>query len=392
MTKTGFFKRSLAFALMVILTGACAKTDSAEENAAEKTPEQIEGEWIEETLHEMTPEEKIGQMIMMDFRSNDDGTPMTELSEKAAKEITEYHLGGVILFAENLDTAEQTKALTAQMQEAADLPLFIGIDEEGGIVSRLDKSNIPHEEIPSAALMEGDISQAEAAGSTIGRELKELGVNVDFAPVADIYTNPENTVIGERAFGTDAQTVSDMASAFAAGLEAEGVLAAAKHFPGHGDTATDSHYGVAMAEQTLEELQAEEFLPFQRLIEDGISFVMVGHITTPNATEDGLPASLSAQTMGLLRQELGFDGIIITDAMNMGAITEAFSPAESAVMAVEAGADIVLMPADLEEAYDGLLTAVSSGEIIEERLDESLRRILKVKYEAGLLEAQMGEN
>lgn len=391
MSKTGFFRRGLAFALTAFLLGGCAAADSTEESAAEKTPEQIKTEWIEETLADMTLEEKIGQMIMMDFRSHEDGTPMTELSEEAAEEIEGYHLGGVILFAENLDTAEQTKALTEQMQEAAELPLLIGIDEEGGIVSRLDKSNIPHEQIPSAAMMAGDTAQAEAAGRTIGSELKELGINVDFAPVADIYTNPENTVIGERAFGTDAQTVSDMASAFAAGLAEEGVLAVAKHFPGHGDTATDSHYGVAMAEQTLEELRAEEFLPFQRLIDEGIPFVMAGHITTPNATDDGLPASLSAQILGLLRQELGFEGIIITDAMNMGAITEAFSPGESAVMAVEAGVDIILMPANLEEACQGLLEAVSSGEITEERLEESVRRILEVKYEAGLLEEQIGE-
>lgn len=385
MKKRSLFRRGAALALAMALLGGCAPKEAAvSEETAEKTPEEIRAEWIEETLEDMTTEEKIGQMIMMDFRNNDDGTPMTELSQEAAEEIAAYHLGGVILFAENLDTAEQTKTLTEKMQETAELPLFIGIDEEGGIVSRLDKSNIPHEEIPSAALMEGDTARAEEAGRTIGRELRELGINVDFAPVADIYTNPDNTVIGERAFGTDAQTVSDMAAAFAAGLAEEGILAAAKHFPGHGDTATDSHYGVAMAEQTLEELRAEEFLPFQRLIEEGIPFVMAGHITTPNATEDGLPASLSAQTLALLRQELGFEGIIITDAMNMGAITEAFSPAESAVMAVEAGADMVLMPADLEEAFRGLEEAVTSGEITEERLEESVRRILAEKYDAGL--------
>ena len=385
MKKRSLFRRGAALALAMALLGGCApKEEAVSEETTEKTPEEIRAEWIEETLEDMTTEEKIGQMIMMDFRSNADGTPMTELSQEAAEEIAAYHLGGVILFAENLDTAEQTKTLTEKMQEAAALPLFIGIDEEGGIVSRLDKSNIPHEEIPSAALMEGDTARAEEAGRTIGRELRELGINVDFAPVADIYTNPDNTVIGERAFGTDAQTVSDMAAAFAAGLAEEGILAAAKHFPGHGDTATDSHYGVAMAEQTLEELRAVEFLPFQRLIEEGIPFVMAGHITTPNATEDGLPASLSAQTLALLRQELGFEGIIITDAMNMGAITEAFSPAESAVMAVEAGADMVLMPADLEEAFRGLEEAVTSGEITEERLEESVRRILAEKYDAGL--------
>lgn len=372
--------------LLIFMFAGCGGTgQDSSEVVPELTEEEKKAAWLDETIANMTMEEKVGQMLMMDFRTNADGTPMTELSEDAAEQIEEYHLGGIILFAENLDTLEQTKALTEKMQENAEVPLFIGMDEEGGIVSRLDKSEIPHESIPSAAQMNKDPAQAEYAGREIGSVLKEIGVNVDFAPVADIFTNPENTVIGERAYGTDATTVADMASAFAKGLREEGICAAAKHFPGHGDTGTDSHFGMAQSEHDLTRLQEVEFVPFQKLIEEEIPFIMVGHIMTPNVTTDGLPASLSSQMIGILRNDLAFDGIVITDAMNMGAITEYFSVEESAKMAVKAGVDIVLMPADLKEAYEGILNGVSSGEISKEQIEESVRRILSVKYDMGIL-------
>ena len=340
---------------------------------------------ISEAIEHMTVEEKVGQMIMMDFRKNPDDSGMTVLSEDVAQKIADYHLGGVILFAENLDTAEQTKQLVADMQKAADMPLLIGIDEEGGMVSRLDKSQIPHTSIPNAKDMNGDTAQAEAAGKEIGSVLSELGINVDFAPIADIHTNPENTVIGDRAYGTDAQTVSDMAAAFTKGLESEGVSATAKHFPGHGDTGTDSHDGMAVSEHDLQRLQEVEFVPFRRLAEEGIDLMMVGHITMPNVTDDGLPASLSKEAIDSLREELDYEGIVITDAMNMGAIVEYYPDGEAAVKAVEAGVDIVLMPADLDDAYNSLCEAVQTGEISENRLDESVERILSLKYDKGML-------
>ncbi|MCI7656947.1 glycoside hydrolase family 3 protein [Anaerotignum sp.] len=383
-------KKSMTFLLAaaVAMFAGCGQEETAEkqpEVTVEKTAEELKEDAVAEMLENMTVEEKVGQMLMMDFRKNPDDSGMTVLSEDVAQKIADYHLGGVILFAENLDTAEQTKKLVADMQKAADIPLLIGIDEEGGMVSRLDKSQIPHTSIPNAKDMNGDTAQAEAAGEEIGSVLSELGINVDFAPIADIHTNPENTVIGDRAYGTDAQTVADMASAFTKGLENKGVSATAKHFPGHGDTRTDSHDGMAISEHDLQRLEEVEFVPFHRLAEEGIDLMMVGHITMPNVTEDGLPASLSKEAIDLLREELDYDGIVITDAMNMGAIVEYYPDGEAAVKAVEAGVDIVLMPADLDDAYNSLCEAVQIGEISEERLDESVERILSLKYDKGML-------
>lgn len=381
-----------SFLFGFVLSGCTNATENATEQSSAqteqepvKTPEQIKAETIDQILADMTIEEKVGQLLMMDFRKNADDTDMTVLSEDAAQQIADYHLGGVILFAENLDTMEQSQMLVNQMQAAADMELFIGIDEEGGMVSRLDKSQIPHVSIPNAAQMQGDTAQAKQAGADIGTVLSKIGVNVDFAPVADVYTNPENTVIGERAYGTDANTVADMATAFMQGLEAQGVKAVAKHFPGHGDTATDSHDGIAISNHDLTRLQDVEFVPFSRLVQEGIDFVMVGHITMPQVTEDGLPASLSPQAIALLRENIGFDGIVITDAMNMGAIVSYYPDGQAAVQAIQAGVDIVLMPADLEAAYLALLDAVGKGEISQTRLDESVRRILEVKYDCGML-------
>ena len=381
-----------SFLFGFVLSGCTNATENATEQSSAqteqepvKTPEQIKAETINQILADMTIEEKVGQLLMMDFRKNADDTDMTVLSEDAAQQIADYHLGGVILFAENLDTMEQSQMLVNQMQEAADIELWIGIDEEGGMVSRLDKSQIPHISIPNAAQMQGDIAQAKQAGADIGTVLSKIGVNVNFAPVADVYTNPENTVIGERAYGTDANTVADMATAFMQGLEAQGVKAVAKHFPGHGDTATDSHDGIAISNHDLTRLQEVEFVPFSRLVQEGIDFVMVGHITMPQVTEDGLPASLSPQAIALLRENIGFDGIVITDAMNMGAIVSYYPDGQAAVQAIQAGVDIVLMPADLEAAYLALLDAVGKGEISQTRLDESVRRILGVKYDCGML-------
>ncbi|MBR5122545.1 MAG: hypothetical protein IKU91_03215 [Anaerotignum sp.] len=338
-------------------------------------------EYIQAIIDDMDAAEKAGQLIMADFRTNADGTGMAVLSDEAKQALQEYHVGGVILFAENLDTKEQTQQLTADLQEAADLPLLIGIDEEGGLVSRLKKSNIPHEIFPDAAEME----DAAYAGKTIGMELAELGINVDFAPVADVNTNPDNPVIGTRAFSSDPQAAASKVAEFITAIEETGVSACAKHFPGHGDTAMDSHLGETYVEHDMDRLRSVEFVPFEQAITAGTDFIMAGHIKTPNATADGLPATLSAEMLGILRNDLGFKGIITTDAMNMGAIVEAYGSGESAVMAVQAGVDIVLMPADLTEAAEALTEAIQNGTVSEERVNDALWHILSLKYDKGLL-------
>ena len=382
-------KKTLLCMGMAILLGVtgCTKAETQEPEQAEqpqKTAEQIKTETIDHRIQHMSTEEMVGQMLMMDFRKNADDSDMTVLSEEAAKQIADYHLGGVIVFAENLDNTEQTKKLLEDMQENAKIPLLVGVDEEGGMVSRLDKSQIPHTKIPNAMDMAGDTTQAEQAGDDIGRVLSDLGIYLDFAPVADIFTNPENTVIGKRAYGTEPQIVADMATAFLHGLEKHGVSGVAKHFPGHGDTNTDSHYGMAMTNKNIEQMQQTEWIPFQRLVDENIDMVMVGHVMMPNATTDDLPASLSKQSVDLIRTQLHFDGIVITDAMNMGAIAEYYDSGTAAVMAVQAGIDIVLMPMDLDAAYTAILEAVQKGEIPKSQIEQSVRKILSLKYEKGM--------
>ncbi|MBQ9092358.1 MAG: glycoside hydrolase family 3, partial [Anaerotignum sp.] len=269
-------------------------------DAPPKTEAELKAEYIQSVIDEMSAEEKAGQMIMADFRTNVDGTGMTVLSEEAKEAIDEYYVGGVILFAENLDTTEQTQKLTADLQKAADLGLFIGIDEEGGIVSRLNKSNIYHDEFPPAAEME----DVHWAGTSIGSTLSQLGINVDFAPVADVNTNPDNPVIGTRAFSSEPELAASKAAEFISAMQELNVSACAKHFPGHGDTAMDSHLGETYVEHDMERLRTVEFVPFAQAITTGVDFIMAGHIKTPNATTDGLPASLSPEMLGILRNDL----------------------------------------------------------------------------------------
>lgn len=222
-------------------------------------------------------------------------------------------------------------------------------------------------------------------GRTIGGYLRPYGFNLDFAPVADVNSNPQNPVIGKRAFSSDPKVAAAMVSAAVEGFHEAGMLCTLKHFPGHGDTGEDSHYGTATTNQTWEEMQAAALLPFEAGIAAGADVVMAAHITTPNATQDGLPASLSYTMLTeRLRGELGFTGVICTDALEMKAISSHYAPADAAVAALNAGADILLMPADLCAAFEGVVQAVETGAVAEERLNESVRRILTLKEKAGL--------
>ncbi len=261
-------------------------------------------------------------------------------------------------------------------------PLFLAVDEEGGKVSRVADSGIEVEKVGTMAEIgaTGDPQNAYHAGTTIGAYLKRLGFNLDFAPVADVLTNGDNQTIGDRAFGTDGAVVAQMASSFVTGLEEGGVSSCLKHFPGLGDTTEDTHDGMVVTERTKEEFQAVEFPVFQAGIDAGADFVMVSHVSVPGLTGDNTPASLSPAVIGILRNDLGFDGIIITDALNMTAITDYYTADEAAVKAIQSGADMLLMPESFETAYNGLLQAVENGTISEERINESLRRIYRVKY------------
>lgn len=350
------------------------------------TKQDVKEDFLNQKIADMTIEQKVGQLFFCAFRRDDKNIPITVWNENIEKTIQQYHVGGVVLFGENIDTEQQTKQLIAEYRNHCDIPLLIGIDEEGGRVSRLHSSGkLQVADIPSAKIIgeSNDTNTAYEAGKTIGNELKGLGFDVDFAPVADVNTNEQNTVIGDRAYSSDAQIVAEMVVAFVKGLNENGISACVKHFPGHGDTIEDSHNGIAVAHHTLEEMEQTEWLPFQKAIEQNVDFVMAGHITTPNATTDGLPASLSYEMLTeQLRNKLQFNGIIITDALDMGAVTK-YNQQDTSLMAIKAGADMVLMPFELEKSYYAVYNAVKEGSLSEQELNEKVKRILSLKYDKG---------
>lgn len=341
-------------------------------------------------LDGMTLEEKIYQLFIITPEQLCGVTGTVTRSGSATKSALQAHpVGGVILFAANIQTPDQVTGFISGLQTDSPLGLFIAVDEEGGAVARLGKNpNMgttafpPMGEIGAA----GDTDNAYNAGLTIGQDIRRFGFNLDFAPIADVDSNPDNPVIKDRSFSNDPIIAAAMVAACVEGFRESGVLCTLKHFPGHGDTSTDSHYGSASSFKTLDELQSCEFLPFKSGIAAGADVVMLGHISLPNVTGNDLPATLSYEiTTGILRQQLGFNGLIVTDAMSMAAITDRFSSGAAAVQALQAGADLILMPSNLENAVTGILNAVKSGELTEERLNESVYRILYTKLTHGII-------
>ncbi len=343
---------------------------------------------LEERLQSMTLEEKVAQLFIILPESLVESTgPVTAAGELTRNAFQDIPVGGFIYLGSNLESAGQVKTMLSHIQdisrERLNLPAFLSVDEEGGRVARIGGSgrfDVPVIGSMSEIGESGDKDRAYRTGAEIGAYLSALGFNLDFAPIADVLSNPDNTVVKGRSFGSDPENVSALALSLANGLHDQGVLSVYKHFPGHGATAGDTHNGYAFTEKTIEELQSCELIPFRDGIRAGIPCIMVGHFSLPQVTGDNLPASLSpAVITGLLREEMGFDGIVITDALNMGAIAQQYSSAEAAILALKAGNDILLMPADFKSAYQGVLDAVARGELTTERIDESVRRILRIK-------------
>ncbi|MCX8131891.1 MAG: glycoside hydrolase family 3 protein [Clostridia bacterium] len=344
----------------------------------------------EKLFENMTLEEKVGQIFIMSLRNFERYPQIIEMNQDVMKRIKDNHLGGVILFAENITTIPQTKKLIADVKAASKIPLFMAVDEEGGATSRLGKKPLMHStRLPDSAVIgrAGDRELAEKAGALIAREIFSIGFNMNFAPVADVNTNPENPVIGNRAFGDNPEVVAEMIKAEVQGMQKQNVIAVLKHFPGHGDTSTDTHTGAVIIEHDRERLDRIELYPFKVGIENGIQAIMTAHIQLPKIIKSEMPATLSKEILtDLLRNDMKFEGLIITDALEMGAISERWGPAEASILAFEAGTDILLMPLSIEEAYKGMLSAVKNGRITEERLNESVKRILKIKQKWGILD------
>ena len=374
----------LVSAVLSALTVSCGS------NAA-KT--QVNPELIEKQLQEMTLREKVGQLFCVRPEAFDVALEwdtytkiatyqLQAVNEQMVKVNAEYPAGGIILFAHNIKDEPQLAAFMEDLRAFNGDPLFY-VDEEGGRVARIgNNENFQVEKFPAMGEIgkTGDTKNALRAGKVIGGYLCHYGFDVDLAPVADVNTNPKNPVIGARAFSDDPKVAADMVTAFLKGLDEAGVAGCVKHFPGHGDTQTDSHYGYAQTTKTWEEMLSCEMVTFKAAIKAGVPMIMTAHIGTPAITGDETPATLSPVILtDKLRNELGYKGIIITDGMAMGAITRQYNSAEAAILSLQAGADIILGPKDFIEAFDGVLGAVENGTLSEERIDESVRRVLTLK-------------
>jgi len=367
-----------------------AATTASETETVTETQVSAEAQKAQAMLESMTDGEKVWQLFVATPESVTGVGTVVRAGDATKTALEEKPVGGLIYFSKNLQDSAQTKEMIRNSQSYAKTAMLIGVDEEGGTVSRVGSNSAmgttSFQNMASYGAA-GDTAAVYDIGKTIGTDLTGLGFNLDFAPVADVVTNPNNTEIGSRSFSSDPETAAKMVGSIVSGFQDSGILCTLKHFPGHGGTSTDSHKGLSVTTRTLEEMRASEFLPFKAGIEAGAPMVMVGHLSAEqlNGGKD-TPSDLSkAVVTDLLRVELGFQGVVITDAQDMGAITDYYSPAEAAVGALQAGVDLILMPADLQAAYDGVMAAVQSGELTQARIDESVLRVLTMKYEYGIL-------
>ena len=379
---------------------AKADTDSqAEENTEEDaipySPETETDKYVEAVMEKMTLDEKVGQMFFVrvdalesgfeDKVINDDTIGgVTYVDDMMSDTLAEYHIGGVALFEKNIIDEDQLRTLTVELQDKSELPLFIGVNELGGSYAPIaNNKNFDVELFEDMNVIgsTGSEEQAKTLGSAIGKYLVSYGVNIDFAPCADISIDPYN--VSDSNFAGNSYIVAHMVSAEIDGLHDGGVMTAVNHFPGYADGNADGdqlYYNGSLWEY----MQEFELLPFNEVL-DKTDMVMVGHVDMPAVITDGMPASMSEELIqGRLRDELGYEGVIITDSMSVNSITSNFAERDVAVNAISAGADIVLMPYDLATSYNAVVDAVEKGSISEDRINESVKRILTLKAKNGL--------
>lgn len=345
---------------------------------------------VDERIGAMTLEQKVAQLFIVTPEALVEGvSQVTQAGDMTREGVTAHPVGGIVYFAQNLLDPEQTTTMLANVKQfyadAGNVAPFIAVDEEGGTVVRVaDNEAFGAQDVGDASALgsAGDTEAAKRAAEQIADYLMPLGFNLDFAPVADVVDPLRSDTMGLRSFSSDAAVAADMVRAEVEGFRDKKMLCCAKHFPGIGAAAGDSHEGAITIEATNEELETVDLVPFRAAIEAGVPMIMVGHVSLPSIVGDSTPAPLSsAVVQGMLRDSLGYTGIIVTDSLSMGAITNYYTPAEAAVAALKAGCDVPLMPERFDEAYQGVLNAVQAGELTEERIDESLIRILAAKQE-----------
>lgn len=335
-------------------------------------------------LAEMTLHEKICQLLVVKPSAITGVSRVTAAGDATRAALERYPVAGLLYDATNLVTMEQVKTMLANVQGCSKIPLILTCDEEGGRVNRLMHTIGTTYIGPMLDYKGQGPDKAAENARTIAGDLLSCGFNMDLAPVADVWSNPANTVIGDRAYSDDFDQAAQLVAAAVGGFHEGGVACTLKHFPGHGDTSADSHYGSVYVYKTLDELRGAELVPFRAGIEAGADAVMMGHLIAAEIDEQ--PALLSHKVVtGLLREELGFDGVVITDSLEMRAMTDHYGSGEIAVAAIQAGVDLLLCPQDLDEAIAALTRAVENGGISRQRLDESVLRVLRLKLARGIL-------
>ena len=338
----------------------------------------------EELLAEMTLHEKVCQLFIVQPSDITGVSKVTAAGVTTHRALERYPVAGLLYDATNLVSMDQTKTMLSTVQTYTKIPLILTCDEEGGRVNRLMHTIGTTYIGPMLGFKDQGPDKAAENAKTIASDLRSCGFNMDLAPVADVWSNPSNTVIGDRAYSDDFDQAGGLVAAAVGGFHEGGVACALKHFPGHGDTSADSHYGSVYVYKTLDELREAEFKPFRAGIDAGADAVMMGHLII--ADVDDQPALLSHKIVTeLLREELGFDGVVITDSLKMQAMTDHYGSGDIAVGAIQAGVDLLLCPQNLEEAVNALTRAVEDGTITQERLDESVLRVLRLKIDRGII-------
>lgn len=353
-----------------------------EEPVVEYTEEDLLNEVVDSCIQAMPLEDKVAGLFIVTPEAITGVDTAIKAGDGTKEALEKYPVGGMIYFKKNIQSEAQITEMLEKTVTYSKYPLFLAVDEEGGKVARVaDALKLTNVGAMAEIGKSGDSNQAYTAMQTVGNYLTKYGFNLDFAPVADILTNADNKAIGDRAFGTEEAVVSAMVPSAVAGLQDTGVTACLKHFPGIGGADADTHEGMASIDRTLEQLRETELKPFIAGIEAGAKMIMVGHITAPEIIGDNTPATFSSAVItDLLRGELGYNGVVITDAMNMAAVTDYYAADEAAVKALRAGADMILMPEDFELAYEGVVKAVQEGVISEDRINDSLARVYRIKY------------
>ena len=365
-------------------SGTTTEEQTADSQETTEVTEEEKPSLVDETLAGMTLHEKVCQMMFVtpEELTGEDG--VTVAGDATRQALENYPVGGIVYFAKNLERQDQVKEMIDNSQKYSSIGLFVATDEEGGVVNRL-MDTVGTTYIGSMYYYKDDGDETAYENAyTIANDMSALGFNLDFAPVADVWSNPDNTVIGERAYSDDYAQAAELVGNAVKGFNDGGVMCTLKHFPGHGDTAEDSHYSSAYVHRTKEEIMADEMQPFRSGIEAGAEFVMVGHLIVPDIDE--VPATLSYKiATGILRDELKFEGVAITDSFEMESIADNYSVDDAVVMSVKAGMDMILQPKDMASAVNSIEQAVADGELSEDRIDESVRRILTLKESRGLL-------